>query len=123
MTKSRDSGLDDTAAPTDPSLDRTAAAPSASNVSLDATAAAPSGSNVSLDRTAAAPSSSNPSLDATVADKPVASGSGTGARNRRVATDVGFDVGQRVGRYVVASKLGAGGMGVVLAAYDPELDR
>jgi tetratricopeptide (TPR) repeat protein/tRNA A-37 threonylcarbamoyl transferase component Bud32 len=36
---------------------------------------------------------------------------------------IAIERGAVIGRYVVLSKLGAGGMGVVLAAYDPELDR
>ena len=36
---------------------------------------------------------------------------------------VSLERGQAFGRYVVIEKVGAGGMGVVYAAYDPELDR
>jgi serine/threonine protein kinase len=34
-----------------------------------------------------------------------------------------FTVGDRIGRYLVLGRLGAGGMGLVLSAYDPQLDR
>ncbi len=51
---------------------------------------------------------------------------GRGARARSAVgtgTDLDFKVGDRIGRYLVIGHLGAGGMGVVLSAYDPQLDR
>ncbi|PRQ09227.1 serine/threonine-protein kinase [Enhygromyxa salina] len=39
------------------------------------------------------------------------------------ASESGCEIGDRIGRFVVLSVLGAGAMGIVLAAYDPELDR
>jgi tetratricopeptide (TPR) repeat protein/predicted Ser/Thr protein kinase len=49
--------------------------------------------------------------------------SGTLAHASRAPVGAAIDRGAAIGRYVVLSKLGAGAMGVVLAAYDPELDR
>jgi tetratricopeptide (TPR) repeat protein len=49
------------------------------------------------------------------------SGEGTDPGRSRERDEL--ERGAQVGRYVVLSKLGAGAMGVVFAAYDPELDR
>lgn len=37
--------------------------------------------------------------------------------------EVSLERGDRVGRYLVLARIGAGGMGVVYGAYDPDLDR
>ncbi len=46
----------------------------------------------------------------------------TGRRPSRESTPL-LPQGHKLGRYVVIDRIGSGGMGVVYAAYDPELDR
>jgi hypothetical protein len=46
-----------------------------------------------------------------------------GQEGEPASRQVAVAAGSRIGRYVVLQRLGAGGMGVVYAAFDPELDR
>ena len=53
----------------------------------------------------------------------VRSADGRGAPEPQTPSDAPLQRGDRVGRYVVIDRVGAGAMGAVYAAYDPELDR
>ncbi|MEM7156518.1 MAG: serine/threonine-protein kinase [Myxococcota bacterium] len=46
-----------------------------------------------------------------------------GAPTEGPTDDISVEIGLNIGRYVVLRTLGSGGMGTVLAAFDPELDR
>ena len=54
------------------------------------------------------------------ADEPATKREGIGSLHKDVP---GLDRGHTVGRYMVLDVIGQGGMGIIYAAYDPELDR
>lgn len=68
------------------------------------------------------PSSAHPAEDIGSAETAVASSERSEERDRG-ADGSGFAPGQRIGRFTVLERLGHGGMGIVVSAYDPKLDR
>ncbi len=69
------------------------------------------------------PSDLEDTLAADDVDASAGLGASEDARPRPGASDHAIEQGTAIGRYVVLSRIGAGAMGVVYAAYDPELDR
>ena len=56
-------------------------------------------------------------------DRKTSTLSATEALGSTPRSAIALERGDALGRYIVVDRLGAGGMGVVYAAYDPDLDR